>query len=690
MKIQPHAPGVGCRIAMAKFEADLRAASTQDKVFAWIRAGALSLPANRIGDVIANTLMGVGEFARLPVASVLDRSAARVTARGLSKARKKAVDPLQMRVRMFNPLDAFTGAPDAYESAVADVWQIITKGTSNVDANRAQMRGEVLYETPILGPAASIFVNGVMRLVQSSDRPFYWMAYHRSAREIARLRGVQAGLSGADLDGYITRTLPFLDPDDYAMAAHDALAAVLQDETTVFKGLQGLKNGMASPLKGVSDLPNTAGKGVGDLFFLFTKTPSNAAQRAAEYSGAGLLMGARNLRQAYRAATNGDISNTAKLQRYAVDQMSRGTVGLAALAAGAWLYEQGNLSLGYPSDEAERGRMEVLGKKENSIRIGDRWYGLARLGPIGPVVVVGGYMAAAKKGEQGFGAIARGGVGLVAGLAQTGADQPAFSGMESLVGIADSQRGAANLGDWASRTVGGFLVPGLVTKWTQYADPVVRERYVTELFGVDVPEALRKPVGGIVARVPGMSDDLPARHDVLGDEVPREGSLLRLGLDAFNSQLDRSNQDAVRREIERTGVGIPRITTKEAGETQAGFYLRREQYGIAVRGVLSELIQSDEYRGIEEGMRWAARTVPGYDARRLNHEIRTAQAAILKDAVEQTRKFYTRERKAGRFKDTGGFPLPGQQTEEFVEDATGRALDRVAEQAEEIGTEEGM
>ncbi len=757
-------PPKSCQLEMAKYVADLQKATNVEKFSAFLRANLFFKLGNRIADLVGNAGMGVAEMGlKQPMASLIDRKyASPAMARVRSKAEGRTVTPGEVRVRMFSPRDVVMGVRKGLPAGFRDMGQTLRTGTSAVDLNRAadQIHGEVVYETPYIGKPLTLMVNGVMRMVQATDRPAFWTRFHNALQEQARIKGSQQGLAGPELEAYIQRAtsfatdergfldqtklplddtaqmdamaaggtdgLRYLNHEDATLALHDAYVAVFQDDSTASKALGGLKRGMGSGFGKFKE--NPAGRLAAEILFPVVKTPSNAAQRIAEYTpGVGMAMGYANMRRAFRAATNGDTSQAKYLQQYAVDQMARSSAGgVGAVMVGIWLHERGLLSLNYPKDAGEQGRWEAENRQENSIRIGNEWLTLEKMAPFGALLVVGGYANQAWEETQtqnamfpqqqtglggrlastAGGAMA-GGLGMMGGIARISSDQPAFTGAEMIAGAFSGDR-ENGLTDWVGQTAASFMIPGIVGSWAQWTDPVQRERYLEEIAGQRVPEALRKPLGTIAARIPMVSEGLPARHDVLGNSVDRnEGGwegFYHAFIDPFNSKLDKSTQDRVTQELNRLDVGITRLTPQGAErQNREVFYLRRERYGVMLRGVLAEVIQSNEYQGIAEARRWMASNVPGISRLGIEKQIQAEQRAFLEDAIDGVRDFIRSERKKGEFSDDVGVPegvdefgneigrsdnLPNGEEESWtVENAVDRTLDKAWDRVSDIEDE---
>lgn len=648
------AQATSCQIQMANYVAGLQTSTPARKFTTAWKAMLLANPASRLADVVSNTVMAGMETAKSPVAAAIDRLASRRTG---------------IRTRMFSMDDVGRASWEAVRKAREDFGQAM-RGVDFFQSNRAldTFQGEVQYKTPLLGAV----INGVFRIVSAADRPFKRFAFEKSLREQARIMGTQAGFAGAELEDFIVRTLPVMPDENVLRAFHDTHVATFSDMSPAAALLTGAKRGLAE--KG-----GQVGEVVGDLVFPFAKVPSNVAHRVIEYTPIGMALGYGNLRRAFRLATNGDMSEAAKLQQYAVDQMGRSSAGIGALMAGWWLAERDLISLGFPAnDQGEQGRWEATSQMDYSIRVGNRWMSVKKLAPWGPLMVIGAYAQRADAGEgEESGNIVS---GLLGGIVNTMADQPAFTGARQIEDIRrDPGKGVST---WVERTAASFIPP-VISRWATVVDPVMRETRggdgITSLLQGRMPDAMQ-------ARIPYASQSLPARHDVLGDAVPKEGNAFLNFFDPFNSRLDRSTQDAVRRELDRLDVGITRMRLAP-GEDREVFYRRREAYGIMLRGVLADVVASDEYQGIAEARRWMAQNVPGVASDGVERRVREEQRAFLEAAIRATRLYFSAQRRKGEFTGEDRLPTPDERWW-TQEDAAERALDDAYERVDEIYAEE--
>lgn len=594
-----------CQIEMAKYVASLKRSSRREQVVSYWKASILSVLPSRLMDVVSNSIMAGAEIAKHPIASGIDR----LVAIGSGQ-----------RTRMFDSGDLGRASYETVRQLKQDTGMAL-RGMDPFDSARKfdQVHGETDYsDVPLVGTPLGMFVNGVFRLMAAADAPFTRLAFERSLREQARILGTRQGLAGPELAEFIERTIPLMPDEMVVRAFHDAQVATFKDDTPVAKILSGAK-------RAVADVPGAAT--ALDLFFPFTRIPSNVAHRTVEYSGAGWIMGYFNLRRAFKMAKLGNTSEAARFQAYAVDQMARGSLGVAAVAAGYWLAEDGNMTLGYPEDQGERAMWEATGKSENSIRIGDKWYPVVKVAPVGPLMLIGGYLRRAQDGgEAGPAQMAS---TALASMGTVMSDQPAFQGTESLQQIKEDPIG----GGWKfAQRQAASLVPGMLAQVAQWQDPVVRERdAIGEHF---------------MARIPGLRDNLTPRADVFGQRVPTATGFADNFLNPFRPRPDRTARNEFLRELDRVGFQVTRLR-KAAGESQEDFYRRRELEGTMLRDVLLLATQDPTYTSIPEGRRWMAANVPGISSKNLEARIREEQREFLEAVAEVARREISQARRAG-------------------------------------------
>jgi len=287
------------------------------------------------------------------------------------------------------------------------------------------------------------------------------------------------------------------------------------------------------------------------LFVPFIRTPTNIFKFAIERSPMAPLM--RQVRA--------DLAAGGERQALAVSRMMLGT-GLGMVIA--QMAADGTITGGGPASRSERDMLMADGWQPYSIRIGDQYYSYQRLDPLAMTLGTAAGMAeswqAASDGE-----LSEIGAHLIRSVIGNLSDKTWLSGISDVMAaIDDPQR---NLRGLTSRLAGSVAVPTGVAQVTRWMDPVQRETRGTGY----VDSALSR----IQSRIPGLSDDLFPRRDVLGREVRSEGGL---GPDIASPIWTRqARNDPLLAEMRRIGVNIGRPARRARGGQYNSFDYDRLQ-----------------------------------------------------------------------------------------------------------------
>jgi hypothetical protein len=218
-------------------------------------------------------------------------------------------------------------------------------------------------------------------------------------------------------------------------------------------------------------------------------------------------------------------------------QLARMAVGSALGATSFALAAQGVVTGGGPSDPKEAAIWRMTGKQPYSIKIGDTWYGIHRLGPL--AVIVG---LAADAYEFGH-AMENASADKVANLMVTSItkgllDETWMRGPAELVqALQDPERYGAR---WARDELTAFAVPFSVgmSQIARAVDPYTREA--------------RTIVSEAMSKVPWLSQTLLPRRDIWGEPIPNKDVFGVAGLSAIYES--RVNNDPVNQALLRLNI----------------------------------------------------------------------------------------------------------------------------------------
>jgi hypothetical protein len=256
------------------------------------------------------------------------------------------------------------GVPSGLKKGAAKGWRYLKTGfdernvAAKLDYHRVNM-GKSKFAR-----AVGFYTDGIFRMMGAEDQPFYYGALARSLYSQAIADAKNKGLKGKEAKTFIENQVE--NPTDTMLnyAVNDALIAVYQNKTWL--GKVGKK---------FQEMPV-----IGEVIAPFVRTPSAVAMQIIHYSPAGVVSTA--------------IENIGKGkfdQRLLSQGLARGLLGTGILYLGTKLFAMGLMALGYPKGERERKLWEIEGRKPNSIKIDGKWRDVQVLGPIGPLLLIGGY-----------------------------------------------------------------------------------------------------------------------------------------------------------------------------------------------------------------------------------------------------------------------------------------------------------
>jgi hypothetical protein len=301
------------------------------------------------------------------------------------------------------------------------------------------------------------------------------------------------------------------------------------------------------------------------LFLPFIRTPANIFKFVAERSPAAPFV------KEWRA----DIKAGGARRDLAAAKVVLGT-GLGIVVAE--LARQGHITGSGPMDDGAETFMRADGWQPYSVRIGDKYYSYQRLDPLASTLGVAADLAT-KGSSMTERQTQEATTLLVASIMKNLSDKTWLSGLSDLVeALEDPERNANRV---VGRLAGSMAVPAIVGQTTRWLDPTLRET--------------RSPMDFIKARVPGLSDDLPAKRDVWGREIVREGGV---GPD-FMSPIwkDTAENDRLNSEMLSNGVRIGAPTRDVAGRrlNDDEFATYRMLSGTLMEAAMRNLIDSPDW-----------------------------------------------------------------------------------------------
>ena len=361
--------------------------------------------------------------------------------------------------------------------------------------------------------------------------------------------------------------------DMIAQATQDAMRATYKDDnewTQLFSSIHKLG-------------------GVGEVIMPFTQTPANMVARSLDYSPVGLAKGVKDF------YTKG--GNPAEY----IDEIAKGLTGSAGMALGAALYKSGILT-GAESDSANKKAFD----KQNgflpfAIHVPDTniYYRISDFQPSMMSVITGAAWAQAASGDETPEQAAK---GAVTAFTNTLADNSNLSNIGDLFGNYEGLGG----GLWdAALGLPQSMIPSLSNAVAKSTDTTVRNPY-------DATDPFQSQKNQIMAKIPGLSKELPAAYDTWGNEKQRDNAAFEQFLDpaAFTNQAISSRDKEIQRLYESTGdIGVYPPSVKNGTDVD-GLKLDNQQTstyqrtaGQLNRQIVDEVMRSDEYRQADDATR---------------------------------------------------------------------------------------
>lgn len=326
--------------------------------------------------------------------------------------------------------------------------------------------------------------------------------------------------------------------------------------------------------------------GMGEVVMPFTQTPANMVARSLDYSPVGLAKGVKDF-----------YSNGGNPAEY-IDEMAKGLTGTAGIALGIALYKAGVLT-GAESDNANKKAFD----KQNgflpfAIHVPDTniYYRISDFQPSMMPVITGVAWAQTTSGDATAEQAAK---GAVTAFTNTLADNTNLSNVGDLFGNYDGLGG----GLWdAVLGLPQSMVPSLANATAKSTDTTVRNPY-------DATDPIQSQKNQIMAKIPGLSQELPAAYDAWGNEKRRDNAAFEQFLDpaAFTNQTISRRDAEIQRLYDATGDNGVYPPSIKNGTTVDDLKLNNVQTseyqrvaGQLNRQLVDAIMTTDEYKQADD------------------------------------------------------------------------------------------
>lgn len=568
---------------LGKFVADQMPRGKSSDILSVWKAGLLSGTKTILGGPASNAVFaGLKKVSDLPAAAVdaaislktgqrTKTATLRGTAEGTAEGARKGFDTFRTGI---DERDVTNGKYDGY--------------------------GELNFKNPVINAVFGKTSNQVFRTLSAGDQPFYYAAAKNTLNDLALAEAKNKGLKGQEADAFVTN-LVANPTKQMAQTAKDAAdKAVLAYDTVASKVIQGANQSIDR--MDVPPVAKATAKTVIGVLAPFVKVPSAFISRTVDFTPLGVG------REVFEQVSNHKFD-----QRALSEAIGEGITGSGVIALGMALAQSGQLSGNYPkNDPKEAARWKAEGITPNSVKLGDKWYSLNYLGPLGLLFNAGKQIEDAE-GESGLAKAAA----AVGGLAQSLLGQSFLQGFSGFSdAIQDPERSAKSF----INSQFSSLVPSWSNDLANLTDKYQRQ--------ADTPIEAAKN------RIPGLRDDNKKKQDVYGNKLeqvagqgntvnPLKPSTSTTTKSVAIEEVSRLHAlDPKNKDLQVTPSAVPRTISVEDTKVDLDNdqrYALQERIGQATQERWNELIQTDEYQQLSDADKAKALT----DLRQTSQELET-------------------------------------------------------------------
>lgn len=454
---------------------------------------------------------------------------------------------------------AFTaqGFTGGFRQGVDKGWSYMKTGYDTRDVGQKYDYKKTNFGKSKLAKAQQAYTEFIFHLLGAEDQPWYYGAFSRSLYSQAIAKGKTEGLKGRALKEFVNNLQQNPSDEMLTWAKEDAETAIYTNRTAL------------------GDLGRAIQKtGVGEIIAPFTRTPSAVAMQIINYSPIGVV------KEIHQQIKKGELN-----QRSISQAGGRSVIGTGTLWLGTQLFKAGLITLGFPKEERERKLFEVEGRKPNSIKVGGKWRDVQALGPVGNLLIIGGYFQQALDSK---GSPTEAMVEAMAGGAKSFTEQTFVRGVNLAVdALTDPE---ASFERWFT-SMAGSVVPTLVADIARAQDDISR-------LAVGPKERLQ-------SRIPIYRKGLPPKIDIFGQDLPRYGGNV-LETMADPTRPSKIRQDVVVDELRRLWDKGIKVSPTQLGDKQGYDILTKEENtqlwqrsGELVYKVLFEAISNEDYQNLD-------------------------------------------------------------------------------------------
>lgn len=400
-------------------------------------------------------------------------------------------------------------------------------------------------------------------------------------------------------------------PEEAIMTAwEEAMKATYKDNSWAVGMLRNVKKGFEKADNAIPGL----GTAVSQSAIPFVQAPGNIAARMVDYSPVGAIKGLASI-------VSGAKNGSAKSVEKGIEEVAKGLTGTGLIVLGMKLKESGVLTGTYSDNKRQKAFQKQNGFKEFAIHAGDGYFTYGWAQPFAQELMVGTLLQdAIEKSDEydsdilKYFGIEGSNAGKAIGVAKEGTRAAVNSWFNEspISGLADFFKGnsysdtdiAGNIWENGVEDFAGALVPAAVNATAKSLDPVQRNTY-------DNTNKFASFINSNVAKLPVLSENLPAKYDTWGNEMryakTKAGAAATKFLVPGDYGYDKNDatDNEINRLFEATGNNnvFPPEAEKTVGDKKLdnwGVSTFQEDMGKRNRQLAESFIKSDLYKNLPD------------------------------------------------------------------------------------------
>lgn len=524
--------------------------TTGQSVKAWMRISMLFNPKTQVRNVMGNAVV-------LPVNATSD-----VFAGALDKLISKKTGVRTTGVTK----EGVKGYAKGFKKGVFESYDDFRKGinTRNVEGNRFEIGEGKSFKDKGIGKALNRVDNMLSFALDVGDRGFYEATYTNSIN-----------------NQMILNNTTEITQDMIDIATNEALQRTWQDSNNYTQAVLSIRK--------ILNKANVKGYGLGDVLIPFAKTPANLTKAIVDYSPVGLTKTlAFDAKRFTNSLQNGQYSP--QLQHDFVQNVGKGLAGTMLYTLGYALAKAG-IATGEPDDDKDVKNFmkNSLGISSYSIKIGDKSFTYDWAQPVAtPLAIMTNYVKYSKDNPDAS-AIDKAIKAMNIGTEQL--LQQSF--MESLNTVLN---GNGTTLENLSQAVLELPARAVPTFCKQIADMVDG----TQRSSFEYGQPIKSAINSVKAKIPGLSQTLPASVDTLGNDIQKYGGNNNL----WNVMLNPANTN--KGQLTKTGQEIYNVYMNTGDSTifprTAPYYINNKGEKITMSSEQRNEFQRASGKYVEESL----------------------------------------------------------------------------------------